>query len=68
MNSDYNSTWNQNWLFENHVHAACENVIWNDQFCAEIQTSKMKKKNSEFNNVDEKWQDTVMTEIQADIE
>ena len=68
VNSDYNSTWNQNWLFENCVHAACENVIWNDQLHAEVWTDKTKEKNSELNDADEEWQDTATIRIWADAE
>ena len=68
MNSDYNDIQNWNWLSENHVYAACENVIWDDQLHTKIQADKMRKKDSEFNDADEEWWDTVTTEVQADAE
>ena len=44
MNNDNNDTWNQNWLSENCVHAAYENIIWDDWFHAEIWTNEIRKK------------------------
>ena len=55
MNSDYDDTQNWNWLFKNHVHAACENAVWDDQLRTEVWMSRVKERDSELNDADEKW-------------